>query len=158
MMDQTTKEIRATQRALEEDIANAVVWLNSETATVSGRTGTLYTVRVDAEPASFSNLACTCPAGEHGNPCWHAAAVLISRLLTSPKPAGESARTAGANQPIPAETLAAIIARLDPFVAGELVDVLDDRNLLPPSESDPGASITFEMADRPQPKLAACGV
>lgn len=152
MMDQTTREIRATRRALEEDIANSVVWLNYDTALVTGRTGTPYTVRLSGEPATFATMICSCPAGEHGNPCWHAAAVLISRLLSTTPPVE---KTGAASTPIPAETLAAIIARLDPFVAGELVDVLDDLNLLPEGQRDPGASITFEMADQQPPELAA---
>src|SRR5437016_302328 len=43
---------------------------------VVGRRGDEYRVCVDPR----GDYACTCPAGQQGNPCWHQAAVWIKRL------------------------------------------------------------------------------
>jgi len=46
---------------------------------VLGSRADLYTVRVDAE----GNFSCTCPAGRHDTPCWHAAACWLLRVAQS---------------------------------------------------------------------------
>jgi hypothetical protein len=43
---------------------------------VTGRRGDEYRVAVDLH----GDYACTCPAGQQGNPCWHQAAAWLKRL------------------------------------------------------------------------------
>jgi uncharacterized Zn finger protein len=41
--------------------------------TVTGRAGDRYTCHV----RSLDHIACDCKAGQHGKPCWHAAATFL---------------------------------------------------------------------------------
>jgi hypothetical protein len=56
--------------------------------TVTGRADARYTVHV----ASLDAIACDCPAGIYGKPCWHAAAAYL-RVVADSEASPELART-----------------------------------------------------------------
>lgn len=63
-------------RAQRQGGVTRVTELGGAAYAVLGSRGDRYTVRVDVE----GNFSCTCPAGRHDTPCWHAAAAWLLRI------------------------------------------------------------------------------
>lgn len=93
MMSYETKVTRARERAILEAPELSAFWITDTTAKVFGRTGNEYVVTVDGD-----RYNCTCPAGVHSCPCWHAEAL---RMLT--RPAGTVDVPADKPADVPAE-------------------------------------------------------
>ena len=91
-----TRQSNAIKKAIELDEAKAVTRVRFGRYLVrSEASGRTYTVTVDAANV----YTCTCPAGEHGNPCHHAASVYLAKLQHGGRvrvvaPAGAPARAA----------------------------------------------------------------
>jgi len=66
-------------RAQRQGGVSRVTELGGGAYRVLGSRGDVYAVRVDPE----GNYACTCPAGRHDTPCWHAAACWQKRISQS---------------------------------------------------------------------------
>ncbi len=76
----------------------------------ASRPALAHTVTVDGE----GRYACSCEAGAHGRPCWHAAAVYLAKVeaasggrVTGPAPAAGGVRGQGAT----AATVAPALSR-----------------------------------------------